>query len=556
MPPYGEAILVVDTDLPVPAFASRLRVDLYTPDGRGWYYSNEVPLRDATSWPASFSLYTKDTARGRLVLVRLRAFPEEKVRDYRGERFASRALDGAPADPAFPAPADCGTPGEHSCQLPRLMEDGVDRTPASEPQPFLAVDRLVLVRLTPGEVASVRVVMRGACVGTMADLSNLASCIDTDATLSAVAEAPSSPDLSIPPAVAKDFGASIPCPDSATPRPGRTALGTKLYDAEVCVPGGAFVFGNETEQGFGESDGVPQRVVSLPPFYLDRYEVTVGRWRDALAHGFKPPASSAPDYPGYFPAANDTPLARDTCAVVRPYDPRWCSWTRAKGIPEDRESYAMTCVDRDAARAFCQFEGGDLPTEAQWEYVAQVVGRETKTVLPWGSEVVPPACTTVVTSQCDVLVDSQLGGCSSYFSAAGCVLGPVCPKSDCGSNLVYANPNQGPQPVDARDHICGDRALVTGVVGLGGGVAEYTQDDMRSLGSKCWAVAPLVSPSCVDPSAPDKGIRGSSWADLAGDPGDASRRRVLSLGPSPGDPSYSFNPPQVGFRCARPVVMP
>jgi hypothetical protein len=37
-PPLPEVLVVVDTDLPVPRVASRLRIDLYAEDGR-WFAS-------------------------------------------------------------------------------------------------------------------------------------------------------------------------------------------------------------------------------------------------------------------------------------------------------------------------------------------------------------------------------------------------------------------------------------------------------------------------------------------------------------------------------------
>src|SRR5262249_14412246 len=57
LPPLGEALLVVDTDLPVPHIASRLRVDLYTDDLATWYVSREIATLDPSAWPVSFSVF-------------------------------------------------------------------------------------------------------------------------------------------------------------------------------------------------------------------------------------------------------------------------------------------------------------------------------------------------------------------------------------------------------------------------------------------------------------------------------------------------------------------
>lgn len=58
-PPLGEAVLVVDTDLPVPALAGRLRVDLFTTDGT-WYAARDLALPHASDWPASFAVALAD----------------------------------------------------------------------------------------------------------------------------------------------------------------------------------------------------------------------------------------------------------------------------------------------------------------------------------------------------------------------------------------------------------------------------------------------------------------------------------------------------------------
>src|SRR5262245_2172254 len=89
LPPLGEALIVVDTDAPVPKLAGRLRVDVYQDDGR-WIESRDLAMRNVADWPGSFSLFIEDETPKRTVLVRLRAYPDGKLRDYQGERFLPR----------------------------------------------------------------------------------------------------------------------------------------------------------------------------------------------------------------------------------------------------------------------------------------------------------------------------------------------------------------------------------------------------------------------------------------------------------------------------------
>src|SRR5262249_34688970 len=94
LPPRGEALIVVDTDLAVPRFAGQLRIDVYSADARHWYESRVVTLLDPREWPASFSVYSPDGER--VALVRLRAYPAGKERDYLGERYLPRPVGLAP----------------------------------------------------------------------------------------------------------------------------------------------------------------------------------------------------------------------------------------------------------------------------------------------------------------------------------------------------------------------------------------------------------------------------------------------------------------------------
>src|SRR5262249_50811119 len=148
--PLGEVLVVVDTDLPAPRLAGRLRIDTYGTDGT-WYATRDVALARPGDWPTSFGAYIPDAASERAAIVRLRVYPDGKVRDYRGGRFEPRVASGAPlAAPPLPEPT--GTP--------RLRDDaGNDIPPASEPQPLLSVDRLLRVRVVPGVRSSVHVTL-------------------------------------------------------------------------------------------------------------------------------------------------------------------------------------------------------------------------------------------------------------------------------------------------------------------------------------------------------------------------------------------------------------
>ncbi|MBS2015107.1 MAG: SUMF1/EgtB/PvdO family nonheme iron enzyme [Deltaproteobacteria bacterium] len=454
LPPLGEALVVVDTDLAVPRVASRLRVDTYAFDGT-WLEARDVARPDRRDWPASFSVQAPDDVIDRDVVVRVRV-------------YGTRTRDVATG--------------------PRLVRDGVDVTPSSEPAPSLAVDRLVRVRLRPGERGRVRVVAEAACAGRSARIAanDFETCIG-GAMVRLDAPSPLEGDLATPTESLAGSAARSPC--SGTARPGA-----------VCIEGGTFVSGPDDVIALPDPTlpGLPERVVRITTFALDVHEVTVARYRDALARGFAPPDAVG---------VTEGPLGiapETTC----PYS----------AAPRDREGYAMACTSWATARAFCNFEGGDLPSEAQWEYAATSASRAGKVIYPWGDDV--PDCRRVVFGR---------------LTLAGAP-GPC--ELEAGS---------GPRPVfvDTTPFAPGDLSAA-GIQGLGGGVAEWMRDAAVGGESGGEGGAPCatsdVDPVCDAPTRAAHVVRGGSWASTI-----LTVRSVARLASS-GQRSF------VGFRCAYRVV--
>jgi formylglycine-generating enzyme required for sulfatase activity len=228
--------------------------------------------------------------------------------------------------------------------------------------------------------------------------------------------------------------------------------------------------------------------------------VTVARWRAAVRAGFVSPDATPP--------ANEGPLAT-TDTVIQ--DPTLSTWSNT---PQGRETFAINSISEAAARAFCLLIGGDLPTEAQWEYAAAVSGRPYRTRFPWGgSDDTTPSCEDAVWGR----GESQYGEFCRQFG-------------------------YGPLPVDAR--ATRDLSVGLGIVGLGGGVAERTRDAIASMSANCWAASGVHDPGCDVDGSPFHAIRGASWRDNLGPLRASSRRSDENVG-------FTDATADVGFRCVR-----
>jgi formylglycine-generating enzyme required for sulfatase activity len=241
---------------------------------------------------------------------------------------------------------------------------------------------------------------------------------------------------------------------------------------------------------------------------MDRYEYSLARYRAARARGFVPPDAG--------PFNNFEPVTLDTNDLTRA-----CTWNEAldgSSLFPEQEALPLSCVSWLTAQALCAFEGGSLPSVAEREYVASAAERELETTYPWGEDA--PTCAQVVFGRW--LEPSR--GSSSCFDAAL----PI-----------------GPSAVAAEPWASFDRSP-SGVVGLGGNVAEWTRDSHRAYSDACWESQPHLSPQCDEAEAPMRTIAGGSWRSPA-----AGTRAAQRVGGA-----VAGIDPWVGLRCAYGVSQP
>jgi len=298
------------------------------------------------------------------------------------------------------------------------------------------------------------------------------------------------------------------------------------------VPGGTYdrVYGVGPDGGSVEA-GYPATVSS---FRLDEYLVTVARFRQFVkavngADGGTPwmPAAGSGKHsylnhgmglanvasPGTYEtgwvAANDSQVAPTSANLI--CDPNYATWTDTpSGTSENKP---INCVNWYEAYAFCIWDDGFLPSEAEWGYAA--AGGVRQFEYPWGSAA-PGDTNQYAIYGCDW----PFGDGHSKYAPGG---------ESCGSNENIAV--VGSTPAGAG---------LWGQLDLSGEVFEWTLDLVK---------IPYVS-GCDNCAYLNDSTGMATGGVVRGGAYDVSDHQITSTFRS--EENYPQRSPEVGFRCARP----
>lgn len=262
----------------------------------------------------------------------------------------------------------------------------------------------------------------------------------------------------------------------------------------VTIEGGTFTMGLDNADV--ELYAAPaQEYVTVGSFVMDAYEVTVGRFRRFFEAGFQvwPDPIQYPNGNYLRARKDDFILPEETGQGSNVYN-----WSAE---PADRESYPINRVHWSVAMSFCAWDGGRLPTEAEWEYAAR--GRRVEPGLasgrlyPWGDEL--PTCRVAHTQLC-------LEGATTTSVLSG-------------------------------------RLAAGGIYDLAGNVAEWTADSFQEYGFGCWPGAGLPpNPLCFLGVSQPRTVRGGTYSSTFDGLLKSFARKGSELRSAP-----------VGFRCVRDI---
>lgn len=276
----------------------------------------------------------------------------------------------------------------------------------------------------------------------------------------------------------------------------------------IPVPGGTYT--NYDYNAMQPADGTGQNTPSaatVAPFALDEFEVTVGRMRAFFtakngdlrtnhptagdgAHPLHAGTGWRDSWNERLPGSWDEINNRLTVNCAEGGDnANWgaASWTNQPG---DNEQKPANCVDWYTLFAFCAWDGGRMPMDVEWSYVA--FGGDKELQYPFGDQI--NGQTPTIDNSKDVVVTSFLA-----YPDAGYGLYTEGPE--------YRSQADGPLHISKVGEKNGRSPW--GHADMGGNVIEFLAEVAASMPSKCDNCA--IDTNYPDPPAGQAGLQPPQW---------------------------------------------
>lgn len=165
-------------------------------------------------------------------------------------------------------------------------------------------------------------------------------------------------------------------------------------DHFVMIPEGSFIMGTDDEDGFPNDGEGPARQVTVSAFAISKYPVTNAQFAQFVeATGY---VTEAEQFGWSYVFSDFVSEPNKQHSLGNPGGLHW--WTAVNGAYwacpegpgtswEDRSEHPVVHISWNDAVAYCNWAGGRLPTEAEWEYAAR--GGLQRRRYPWGDELHP-----------------------------------------------------------------------------------------------------------------------------------------------------------------------
>jgi serine/threonine protein kinase/Tol biopolymer transport system component len=284
---------------------------------------------------------------------------------------------------------------------------------------------------------------------------------------------------------------------------GSTQVSPKDNMVVVYVPAGVYQVGNLA----GEADEQPPHMVTLDAFWMDQTEVTNAMYATLLND--------------WRPATKDLDMWLDT-------GDEDCQLTQVDEIWQPKDGfgdYPVVEVSQYGAAAYCEWAGGRLPTEAEWEAAAR--GGLVDKNYPWGDE--SPVCDLGTQNgaqygacgQQTVPVKSFLPNGYGLFDMAGNVWEWVSDRyaSDYYATSPTSNP-QGPDQGDMRVLRGGSWYYDSGTLWVSDRIKYLPEVALNNIGFRCvfpsqGGVNPFGELSSQETKSPEKPVRNDKIAFIS-----------------------------------------